>query len=428
MVSTEITTLDSCRRELLIKVPAEIVDQIRKEQTKVVQREVVVKGYRQGRAPMHMVRNLYAGTIEKYTLDEALQQGYEKGLQDTNLEPVSQPVIKNFDYDHEKNLTLKVEVEVFPEIDLKKYKGLKVDKTVYKIEDKDINHQINLMLKEKTTITAIDSPAEKGHYVTIDMQELDESHMPLVGKKYENIRIQLGSEEFDKDLEEQLIGVRTSEERYIEKKYKHRFMSKQPAKNEERYSVTVKSVEKEELPDLNEEFVAQLNVEGLNTVEELRDRVREQMEYQWGQHSEQEFYHHFAHELLQLNPFEVPESMVQNYLNQIVSEIKKKDENVNLEEVRKRYRVDALFNIKWYHLKRRIAEVENISVGDEDYNAYLESITDDKVKKLYLENSEIKQRVLSDLYEKRVFDFLVEHAKVKTEQRSIKTEKGVSNV
>ena len=425
MVSTEITTVDSCRRELRIKVPAEIVDQIRKEQAKIVQKEVVIKGYRQGRAPMHIVSNLYAGTIEKYTLDEALQQGYEKGLQKTDLEPVSQPVIKKFDYDDQQNLTLQVEVEVFPEIDLKRYKGLKIDKTVYKIEDKDIDHQLDLMLKEKATVTAVDAHAEKGHYITIDMQELDKSHMPLVGKKYENMRIQLGAEEFDKDLEEQMIGVRTGEERYIEKKYKHRFMSKQPAKSEERYNITVKAVEKEDLPILNDDFIAQLNVEGLKTVAELRDRVRDRLKYEWGQQSEQEFYHQFAHELLQQNPFEVPESMVQNYLNQIISEIRKKDENVDLDEVRKRYRVDALFNIKWYHLKRRIAEVENITAGDEDYNSYIESIEDDKLKKLYLDNPEIKQRVLSDLFEKKVFDFLVEHAKIKTEQRSIKTEKGV---
>jgi trigger factor len=428
MVSTEVKDIDQCRRELKITIPADRLAKIRQSNVRVVQKEAAIQGFRKGRAPLHMVNSMYAGTIEKYTLDEALQTGYEEGLQGTDLEPVGQPVIKKFDYDDSQNLIIEVEVEIFPEIEVKKYKGLKIDKTVYVVEDDDVDDQLNLILKEKATITGVDDPAEKGHYITIDLQELDETGMPLVGKKYEDIRIQLGEGQFDADLEQQLTGLHCGDEKFIEKKFQQKFQIKKSNKKTERYRVTVKSVEKEDLPEFNDDFVTQLNVEDLKTVDDLRNRVRSQMEHQWAQESEQKFYHDFVHELLQHNPFEVPEAMIQNYLDHIVSEIEKKDQKVDLENVRKKYRVDAMFNIKWYHLKKRISELENLNADDSDFDTYLEKIEDDKTKKLYRQNPEIKQRVLSDLFEKKVFDFLVENSKVKSREQSIKKRKEIADV
>ena len=141
------------------------------------------------------------------------------------------------------------------------------------------------------------------------------------------------------------------------------------------------------------------------------------METQQGQESEQRFYNKFVQELLQLNPFEVPDSVVERYLDQMVEDIKNRDKKVDEEAVRKNYRVDALFNIKWFYLKEKIAE-------EEDFTNYLESVEDDNIKKMYTETPELKKRIMSDIYEKKVFDFLVDNSKITIAEKPIRKDMG----
>jgi len=422
MVSTEVKTLSSFKKEMKITISAEDITKIRTKQISRVQKEVQVPGFRKGRVPLNVVQKNFTGTIEQYTLDEALQQGYEEGIKQSELNPISQPVVKDVKYDDKRDLVIMFDIEVQPEIELKKYKGLVLEKTIYKITNEDVEENLNYLRKERATITSIESEAKEGDYLTFDMQELDENNLPVVGKKYNNMRIQLGANEFDPDVEKQLLGIEIGKERVIEKKYPKDFKQKQLAGNIERYKVEIKKIEEEELPELNREFIQSLNLE-IETMEDLKNKIREQLEYRTGQDSEQRFYHQFVHELLQQNQFDVPESMVSGYLDNIIKEMKQKDKNINEEEVRKKYRTDALFNIKWFILKDKIAKEENIQANDEDFKDYLEKIEDEKVRDLYKNNNELKKQIINDIFEKNVFEFLVSNSTIKTVEQSLKRRK-----
>jgi trigger factor len=426
MVSATMERLSSCKVKFDITMPADMVNDIRKVQEKQVQKETQIQGFRKGNAPLHMVKNLYAGTIEKNTLDEAMQQAFEQGLSDSDIQPVGYPVVKNFDYDDDKNLKMEVEIETYPEIELKKYKDFKFEKTIYKIEDSDINDNIDYIRKQKSIISEEQGPAQMGQYITLSLQELDETGMPLIGKKYDDLRVQLGEGQFDPDLEEQIVGINTGEERIVEKKYSES-AGKEFAGKLERFKVTAVKIENEEMPELDDQFAQDLNLD-IKTVEELRNKVREELEHRWGQESEQRFYHKMAQEILHENPFDVPDSMVDNYLDRIVEDIRKKEQKFDEEEVRKHYRADAIFNIKWYHLKDKIAKQENIEANDDDFKTFLDELEDDRMREFYSGNEKIKESVLSDIFEKKVFDFLVKSSKIKEKKESINTRKEFANV
>ena len=91
MVTTEVKALSSCKREMKITVPTEDIDSIRQEQIKLVQKQAQVQGFRKGKAPRHMVIQQYSGTIEKNTIDEAMQFGFEEGLKQNKIIPVGEP-------------------------------------------------------------------------------------------------------------------------------------------------------------------------------------------------------------------------------------------------------------------------------------------------------------------------------------------------
>jgi len=421
MVSTAVEKLSSCKVQIQITMSADKIDSIRKSQEKIVQQEAQIQGFRKGKAPLAMVKNTYGGTIERNTLDEAMQQSFEAGLKENNIHPVGPPMVKSFNFDDDKNLKMEVEVEIYPEIDLKKYKNFTFEKNIYKIEDSDVDESIDYIRKQKAVITPINDNAEKSNFVTFSVQELDETGMPLIGKKYDDIRVQLGEGQFDPELEDQIMGMKSGEERRIEKRYP-KSAGKDLAGKIERFSINMQKVEKEELPELDTQFVEQLNFD-VKSVEELRAKVREELEHRWGQESEHQFYQQVVQELLHENPFDVPGVMVNNYLDKILEDIRQRDKNINEEDVRKQYRADATFNIKWFHLKDKIAQDEKIEAGEEDFKSFLDNINDENVKKMYRTNAELKQRALTDIFEKKVFDFLVSNSKVKEKKKSIKQRK-----
>ena len=115
--------------------------------------------------------------------------------------------------------------------------------------------------------------------------------------------------------------------------------------------------------------------------------------------------------------------MVSGYLDNIIKEMKQKDKNINEEEVRKKYSTDALFNIKWFILKDKIAKEEKIQANDEDFKDYLEKIEDVKVRDLYINNNELKKQIINDIFEKNVFEFLVSNSTIKTVEQSLKRRK-----
>ena len=146
MVSTEVKTLSSFKKEMKITISAEDITKIRTKQISRVQKEVQVPGFRKGRVPLNVVQKNFTGTIEQYTLDEALQQGYEEGIKQSELNPISQPVVKDVKYDDKRDLVIMFDIEVQPEIELKKYKGLVLEKTIYKITDEDVEENLNYLI------------------------------------------------------------------------------------------------------------------------------------------------------------------------------------------------------------------------------------------------------------------------------------------
>ena len=178
-------------------------------------------------------------------------------------------------------------------------------------------------------------------------------------------------------------------------------------------------MEEEELPELDEPFIQDLNLD-IKSVDELKERVRHELEHRWGQESEQQFYHQVVQELLHENPFDAPETMVDNYLDKIIEDLGRREKNIDEENVRKHYRSDAIFNIKWIHLKDKIAKEESLESTEEDFGKFLENLNDDKTRKLYETNEELKRRVMHDIFEKKVFDYLVNNSKVKEKKQSIK--------
>ncbi|MHB2149875.1 trigger factor [Calditrichota bacterium LG25] len=413
MVKTEIKKISSSKRELTITLPKEKVDEIRDEQALRLRKEIQVPGFRKGKAPLGMVKRRYQSLIEAYALENAVEQSLGMAAEQENIDILGTPEAKEVNFDDEGNLVMQIEIETFPEIELKKYKGIELTRDKYVVTDKLVEDNINQLLKERAEVSPAEGPVAEGNLVKVDMQELDESGVPVVGRKYSDVEFKVGEGRFDKDIELQLVGVNKGETKRVEKVYPEDFPQKEFAGKKELYDITVKEIFDEKIPELTDEFVQELGDETLSTVEDLKKRIRENLELQYKKESENRLEDELIQTLLAENEFDVPAAMVNNYLDSLVRSARQQYPQASEEDLRNAYQANAETMVKWYYLLQKIGEAENIEITDEDVRKMLEEKIDneEEIKKI-MELPHQVARLKEDLFFEKVRNFLLENAKI----------------
>jgi len=407
MITAEITKLNDYRRELNIKMEKEDLDPLREKEAEHVRKEVQVQGFRKGKAPMYMVKRQYAQAIEAYAMEAAIQEGLIHVSEKEKMMILGRPEAKHMDLKEDGSLELQIVVETYPDVDLKNYKELSLTRDVYEIQEAFIDQTIQRLREERAEVRPVETEIGDNYLVTLDMQEVDQSGIPIVGKKYNDIHLQMGKGRFDAELEKQLIGMKNGDEKIISKKYADDFPQKEYAGKVESYSVKIKEVAMQNLPELDEEFIKGLSLDEVNTVAEFREFTRKNLQQNYENESERRLLDDLARSIVEANPFEVPQVLVDNYLDNLVEDVKKKNPRLKESDIRQYYGQDALFNIKWYYLQEKIAEAETITVGESDTETFLAGLKEESIRDIYKNNDQLMQRAKDEIRSKKLLDWLI---------------------
>jgi trigger factor len=413
-MQTEVETLSSFTRKLKLEISREDLLPLQDKLFKNYQRQTAVPGFRPGKAPLNIIRQRYKDQLKQDLIEEALRQFYGKALDEAKINPIAEGKITSFKFDDiDSGMQFEFELEVEPEIEIRKYKGLKVEKDLVEVTDHMVNDALERLREQYATVKEV-AEAKTGHYLHFDAQELDKGDFPIVGHKYENLQVKLGSGKFDNEIEKQLEGIKTGDKRIVRKEMP-------PANPKDKQSqrssleIQVKKIEEKDFPELNDDFVKNLNDESLETLPQLRTRIQENLQLDFQYRSENNLQNRLIDELLKENPFEVPPNMVENYLNQMIKNIRNqsKDKEINEESIRQEYRASAIHNLRWYFLKKKLIEIENISISDVELRQLIDqSNLEEREKKRIRNDQHYLDHLREDLLEKRVIDVLKQHAEV----------------
>jgi len=414
-VQANVTEVNTVAREIEIIVTAdELKPHFAKKYTEY-KPKVDIKGFRKGKAPLDIVIKLYGEMIEHDSLQEVATEFYKQAITEKTLEPIGEPTLLDMDYKRGEHLTFKIRYDVRPEIKLKKYKGIKVTRPVHAVTDDDVEEEILRLQRMNAVLSEVDSVTNEEHVVTCDMQELDEQGMPIIGKRTEDARFYLADEKLEKPFKKALEEAEKSGEYPVQFEHDHG-----DHKHTVNSRLSVKKIERVQLPDVDDAFVSKITEEKVTSVAAFRSDLRRDLETYWKTKSDRAAVNALTAELIQLHEFEVPESLVRAVMESLLKDVagqhpnKELPEDFNYEAFMNENKEYAAAQAKWALLREELMKEEKIVVVDDDLVALAEreapkiKIEKDRLLEYYKTSDQVRDRLAGE----KLLDALMTSAKV----------------
>ena len=289
--------------EIEARVPAEDVQKRFDEALKEARAKARIPGFRKGKAPIELVKVRYEKAVEADVFEDVIKETFRQVIAKEGLKIVELGEIREQDWQPENGLEFKISVQVEPEIELKNYKKLRAVKEVQQVTEDEVETALVELQERDATVRTVGGEAQKGHFVLADFQELDEERLPIIGHKWEDRYVQIGSGDFGEEFDEQMVGIKKNEERQVTVFFNERQASQEP----QFFRVKVKRIEEKNIPEINDEWASEISDH--KNVKELRKAIRGHLEHESQRNAEGKMHQCLIDELIRNNPFDVPPKM-----------------------------------------------------------------------------------------------------------------------
>jgi trigger factor len=433
-MNVKVEDISSVKKRLSFDIPAEQVDAEIDKAYQQIAKTAKVKGFRPGKVPRSVLERQYAHQMKTQVLERLISDSYFKALEEHKILAVSGPeIVDSGLLEKGREFSFQAQVEVQPEIDVKDYVGLSLKKETLKADEKIVADRIEEMRSGSATLENSDrEEAREGDTVVIDFEGFLNG-VAFENGKGEDHQLELGSNTFIPGFEEQLVGMKREEERDIEVTFPLDYGKKDLAGQDAVFKVKVKEIKEKVLPELNDEFAAQF---GLASLEDLRERVAEAHRSQESERIERDFRDQLTDALIERNPIELPEAMVDRQLDYMLENLQNRMQSQGMslqalgmtpESFREVYRELAVKQVKGSLILEAIALKENIQVEESEIKEKLEEIAEEHnaskemVINFYADESR-RRGLVSQLAEEKVIHFLTGKATVEMVEEPVKSE------
>lgn len=416
-MKTVVTEMGSYLRKIEVEVAAKEVQPQLEKAFQKYQKKIHVDGFRKGKVPLSIVKKRFGDAIQAEVTDELIQKFFRKALIDEKVPAVSPGKITDVSYEEGKDLKFTAEVEVEPPVEVKDYKGFKVEKEVTKVTAEDVNQTIDFLREQRAEKNEIDRAAEVGDIIEGDIQALDNTGVPIIGTKWENSAIEIGKQPLGDIIQDQIVGVKKDDSVRFSVTQPERQADGSVKEIESHYSMDVKTVREKILPKLDTEFVKTLGE--YETVDDLKKQLKENITAQREQESKRVVRGRIADEIVKRNDFEVPPSMIDNMLDSLWEDFQKNpDRDIEESQFRDENRSGVIWNIKWHLIQQKIYELENIEVTDAEIDAEIDKVAksagkEEKKIRSQMKSPQRRNRLKDNLLQERLMEFLEGQVKIK---------------
>jgi len=394
------------------EIKPEIEEAYNKERKKIS-----IDGFRKGKAPLHVIKKMYGESIEYQAAETISNKKFWNIVDTDDLKPISTPKLVDIDFVPGEKLSFKVIYEVKPELELKNYKGLEIEKPILKVRDEDVEFELSRILKGHASYVDVEIIEDKCRFVA-NLQRVNDDGTPFEGSRTENLTVDLSEPTVNVDLQENSKGKKVGEtfEFTFVDEHKH---GEETHKEEYKYVIEVVKIEKATYPEFDEEFVQKISNKQAKTIDEFKNQIKDSYQKYYESQSDQVFESKLLHEIVKNNDFTPPTGYVEFMLERLVEVEKEnaKRQKQRLPEdatLKKNLAQRAEWTAKWQIVLENLSRIEDITVDDEELEKLAEEEagkTGISVQKLvkYYKDTNRKESLLED----KVIKFLIENTKVK---------------
>ncbi len=403
------------KKEWLVSLTIEIskedfnkkVDELARKYAKSIQ----LPGFRKGKVPPSILMKKYGDSIKDEAFNELLDQTYKDTLSEEKITPIA---VGNITDVNLESLKYTAEIEVMPEINIEKYKGLEVEYKPFEYNEEFLNSEIEYLRKSNGEYVPVDRAANEGDLLVIDMRAEDSNGKTIKEFTMENFAITLGDGYIFSELEKALIGNKAGSivdvETIIPADYKDGKLANKTAK----FKITIKEVKTLLLPNLDDDFAKDM---GYKDIEDLKKNIKENLENKAKEEEKNEKENKLFGKIIEENPFELPQSLIREEARYMTSYFHKREKDqAKLAELEKLYQPMAEMYLKNDIIIDKVAEKEKIEPTEEEIAAEIKEYAEkmkmeiEKARELLEKDGSIAS-IKSKLIRKKVVDFLFENNK-----------------
>ena len=266
-----------------------------------------VPGFRKGKATRKMIETLYGtGVFYESAVNLSFPDAFDQAADENGLETVEKPDIEVTDIGAE-GYTFVARVHVYPEAEVGEYKGLHAYKPPVELGEAEVDAELTRLQERNARMVTVSRPIEKNDTATIDFEGYIDD-IPFEGGKGENFQLEIGSGRFIPGFEDQLIGHAAGEDCSVKVTFPEQYQAPELAGREAVFAVKIHEIKERELPALDDEFAK--DVSDFDTIDKLRDDIREKLEKHMAEHSEEMYENALAEQIFAVTKVAVPETMV----------------------------------------------------------------------------------------------------------------------
>ena len=435
-MNTKIEDIDSCKKK--IKFDIAFKDYQAKVQSSylALARQVKVPGFRPGKAPMSMLEKRFGPNVKKEVMTQLVSERLAEVIEEKGFRSVSPPKILEVEAEEGTDISVSASVEIVPDFKINDYSKVEIPIEITRVTDEDVNQAINYQRERQgTKVQVLDRPVEDKDFVKLDFNGTLNGETFEGGKGSDHI-VQIGSEYLLKDMGNQLIGMFVGEEKDIPVQIPENYSSnKSIAGKEVIFHVSLKGIQKNQLPELNDDFAKNIEPKDkFANLEDMKLQIRSQLEEHARGDAHREAKKIAARKITEMNPIEVPEGLVEEQIKHMVIQALKKEqqaqnqtESINEEEIHvtdsqnKEHRENAIQLLQQELVLDQLASNLNIKIDESELNAEVNNMARmlgetnaHKMKKQWEQNG-VLARLQSRIKRDKTLDAVMKEVQIKEE-------------
>ena len=420
--------VSSIKKIMHIEIPQ---DEVTRELDKAynhLKKNAKIKGFRPGKAPRSVLVRMFKKDVHADVSSRLIQSSFTDALKETELNIVGYPKVDPPEMEAAEPYRYSATVEIAPVIDDLDYKGMKLERSKYEINDDEINAQLSMLQKNMAQLEPIkeDRGLENGDFALIDYEGFKDGQPFEATALTQDFTLKIGDGVILPEFDEQLIGLKSGGEKEFKIAFPEDYFNAQLAGHELDFKVSLNDIRTETLPEIDDELAKKVGP--YESLDALKDAMTANLKQGYDKRVEQELNEQVFSNLLEKAEFDIPETLVEAELEGIIQEAERsfahrnttmEEQGMSRESISEKYRDTAAKQVQRYLLLKKLIEQEDLTISDEELDEALNEMAAnfnqplEDVKKYYQQFPDRIDQFKHALLEKKAITLIIDASEIK---------------